>query len=330
MRHLFMALVIWLGSGLPLWAACNGTDLRPSLSAQQQAELEQRLATVPYPTGNHWTATKGDEVLHLIGTIHLDHPRLNAPTQRLRPVLEQAGLLLLEMTEREQAELISAMGTNPDYLIMPNSTMPELLPEEEWQQLSQGLQARGIPAMMGAKMQPWYLATILSIPACMAELLQEQRGLDARLEDMADQLDLPTQALEPFDTAFSIFASVPMDQQLAMVRSAIGDNAGQEDLFATLIASYFEEEIAQGQEVLEMLTPEFSAISQAEMESIYDSFNEGLLSKRNHAWIPVLIKALEETREPVVAAFGAAHLSGENGVLNLLAQQGFTLERQKF
>ncbi|MBL9053177.1 MAG: TraB/GumN family protein, partial [Tabrizicola sp.] len=45
---------------------------------------------------------------------------------------------------------------------------------------------------------------------------------------------------------------------------------------------------------------------------------------RNRAWIPVLTKAAAEG--PVFAAFGALHLSGKEGVLNLLEQEGFTIE----
>ena len=50
-----------------------------------------------------------------------------------------------------------------------------------------------------------------------------------------------------------------------------------------------------------------------------------LITDRNRAWIPVILAAAE--KGPVVAAFGALHLAGDQGVLNLLAQEGFTLDR---
>ena len=48
---------------------------------------------------------------------------------------------------------------------------------------------------------------------------------------------------------------------------------------------------------------------------------------RNRAWIPVLTGAA--SKGPVFAAFGALHLSGQDGVLNLLQREGFTLEELK-
>jgi uncharacterized protein YbaP (TraB family) len=50
-----------------------------------------------------------------------------------------------------------------------------------------------------------------------------------------------------------------------------------------------------------------------------------LMTERNRAWIPVIEAAAAEG--PVLAAFGALHLSGNDGVLALLERRGFTLER---
>ena len=50
---------------------------------------------------------------------------------------------------------------------------------------------------------------------------------------------------------------------------------------------------------------------------------EALMISRNRAWIPVIEEAAAQG--PVVAAFGALHLSGEDGVLNLLAKDGWTV-----
>jgi uncharacterized protein YbaP (TraB family) len=49
-----------------------------------------------------------------------------------------------------------------------------------------------------------------------------------------------------------------------------------------------------------------------------------MISSRNAAWVPVLEGAAQ--KGPVLAAFGALHLPGEHGVLNLLAQNGWTIQ----
>lgn len=48
------------------------------------------------------------------------------------------------------------------------------------------------------------------------------------------------------------------------------------------------------------------------------------LDNRNISWIPVIEKLIAE--KPAFIAVGAAHLAGENGVINLLKKQGYTLK----
>jgi uncharacterized protein YbaP (TraB family) len=60
------------------------------------------------------------------------------------------------------------------------------------------------------------------------------------------------------------------------------------------------------------------------IDAEFARMEELLMAARNRAWIPVLTDAA--AAGPVFAAFGALHLSGEDGVLNLLQAEGFTLE----
>lgn len=48
------------------------------------------------------------------------------------------------------------------------------------------------------------------------------------------------------------------------------------------------------------------------------------LDNRNISWIPVIEKLIAE--KPAFIAVGAAHLAGDNGVINLLKKQGYTLK----
>ena len=50
-----------------------------------------------------------------------------------------------------------------------------------------------------------------------------------------------------------------------------------------------------------------------------------LISQRNHNWLPKILKA--HKKGSTFIAVGALHLGGERGLLNLLRQSGFTVER---
>ena len=73
------------------------------------------------------------------------------------------------------------------------------------------------------------------------------------------------------------------------------------------------------------LTLQTPGMDPARVEGDFARMEASLMTERNRAWIPVIEAAA--ANGPVLAAFGALHLSGEDGVLALLEREGFTLER---
>ena len=56
----------------------------------------------------------------------------------------------------------------------------------------------------------------------------------------------------------------------------------------------------------------------------YAEINEDLLIDRNRDWIPKIRKLIAV--KPAFIAVGAGHLPGENGIINLLRDEGYTVE----
>lgn len=332
MRRMFarLTVLLWLfAMGQPAFAACNGTDLRTNLSDEETAWLNAELAGLPYAEGNHWRATRDGRVLHLIGTMHLSDPRLDAPLARLRDVVLDADMLLLEMTAEDEAALQARLSSDPAMLLLPDTTLPELLPEDVWEKMSAALASRGMPPFMAARFQPWYVSMLLAIPPCALGTDLTEDGLDGLIEGIATDAGIPRRALEDTETIFAAFADQPRDMQINMMLSSLVDPQVSEDLFATLLAAYFDEDTGEGWLVSELLAKRYSPIDPETSASVFGVIEQQLLVDRNRSWIPVLLDAVSE-HDTVVAAFGAAHLVGPDGVLSLLAAEGFRLERLPF
>ena len=142
--RLVLGLIVTLFTAGGVFAQCSGADLRSSLSDAERQELDTRVAATPYATGNHWLATRGDMRIHLIGTVHLDDPRLDAPTERLRPLIEEAAALLLEMTPADEQALQQDLVSAPDKLLLTDTPLPEIMSEEAWAALSEAVTPYGI------------------------------------------------------------------------------------------------------------------------------------------------------------------------------------------
>jgi len=61
-----------------------------------------------------------------------------------------------------------------------------------------------------------------------------------------------------------------------------------------------------------------------EKDSMSTNTQKILLDNRNAKWVKIMPEMMQ--KESVFFAFGAAHLAGENGVINLLKQAGYSLK----
>ena len=324
MRALLTAVLCTLA--LPLHALCSGADVRSRLDAADLARLDATVADTPFGTGIAWTARKAGRQITVIGTMHVFDPRIPPLAYALQPTIAAADLLLVEAGPEEEETMTRAMATDPSLMFLTDGpTLPDRLDEETWQALADAARARGVPVILAAKMQPWYLAMTLSMPPCaMPDVMAGKRGLDASLIEDATFAGVPVQALEPWDTLFTVMAADPVEDQIEQLRLSITEDALQAEMFGTMLDSYFAGQTAEIWELSRIMSENMPSITPAKGAALFQSIEDGLLTTRNAAWIPVIDTA-SDSHPNLVVAVGAAHLPGKNGVLNLLAQDGWTL-----
>jgi uncharacterized protein YbaP (TraB family) len=309
----------------PLRAQCAGENLFATMDPDRLAAITAAADAVPFPRGNHWRATRGDEVITIVGTYHFDDPRHAATMAAITPALAAASTVLVEAGPDEEKALLDLMARDPGkMMIMDGPTLLERLPPDTWDRLSAALAARGVPGFMAAKLQPWYVAVMLAIPPCAIAAMADPKGLDGMVIDAALAAGVPVRALEPFDTVFTLFDTMSEAEVVAMIDSTLAMEDRAEDYSATLADSYFAGESRMIWEYMRDESLSLPGYTPERIEAEFARMEELLMSARNRAWIPVLTAAAAEG--PVFAAFGALHLSGADGVLNLLQAEGFTLE----
>ena len=151
------------------------------------------------------------------------------------------------------------------------------------------------------------------------------KGLDGLVIDAATNANVPVKALEPYDTVFGIFGGMSGDDQLSMIKSTLLLEEFSTDYSVTLADTYFSQDSRLIWEFTRLRALSMPGYTADQVDREFARMEEALMSKRNRTWIPVIEAAVE--RGPTLAAFGALHLSGEDGVLALLERSGFTLEQ---
>ena len=319
------ALFLTLSTGAAQ-AACTGPSLIDRFSPEQQARLDQAIAGTPYAEGLFWTATRGDRVLTLVGTMHLYDERHLPLSDRLATRVAEQDLLLVEATGAEEAALQDAMLRQPELVfITEGPTLPEMLDEATWQALIDAMRARGMPPVIGSRMQPWFLMMTLSMPPCaMDDVLNGRTGLDHMLIDLADGFGTPVAALEPWDTLFTLMSTSTQQEQIDLLRTGLMDEAMQEELFVAMLDGYFAGRVAEVWEVSRIALDFMPLMDPVAAAAAFRMTEDLLLEARNRAWIDVIEDAAARD-DRIMVAVGAAHMPGDHGVLNLLAQNGWTI-----
>ncbi|AOZ68792.1 hypothetical protein LPB142_05225 [Rhodobacter xanthinilyticus] len=321
-----VALGVSVLAGTGARAGCVGTDLFAALPEAERAALTADAAAAPHGEGLVFRASRGEERLTVVGTYHLPDPRHAALVAEIRPDLAAATTLLVEAGPEEEAALKARIATDPGLMFATDGpTLPEILPEDLWQELATVATARGMPAVLVAKMRPAFLSMILSIPPCaLTEMAEGGGGLDKALMAEAAARDLPVRAVEPYDTLFTLFEEIPQEDTEAMIRATLVGAEDGPSNSVTMGNLYFARqprliwEFSRHEALAAGLDPE-------EVAAQMDLAEELLVVRRNRAWIAPVEAALAEG--PAVLAVGALHLSGAVGVLALLEAEGFTVTR---
>jgi uncharacterized protein len=320
-----LALALALCAALPVAARCAGQNLFQGMAPDRKAEIDAATDAVPFAAGNFWRATRGDEVITIAGTYHFDDPRHVANLAALAPHISTATTVLVEAGPKEEKALMDLIARDPSkMLITTGPTLYEQLPRDVWDQLATAMSQRGIPGFMAAKFRPWYVVALLAVPPCAMAQMTDPKGLDGLVIDQALAEGKPIRALEPFETIFRIFDSMGDKEILAMLQSTLALEDRSEDHAATLADSYFAGQSRQIWEFMRFVSYDLPGYTRDQVDAEFSKMEEVLMNARNRTWIPVLTQAAAEG--PAFAAFGALHLSGEEGVLNLLQAEGYTLE----
>lgn len=340
------ALSLFALAAPALSAECVGRDLIAQMDPAQRATLDASVENVPFHRGLFWEARKDDMRLILIGTYHFGDPRHDAVLDHFGPMIDRADRLLVEAGPQEMARLQQAMAEDPSLVMdQDGPTLPERLAPDQWDAVSQAMSARGMPAFVVSKMRPWYVSMMMGMSPCMLQQVAETGktgGLDQMLMDQAEVGGTPVAALEPWDTLFSLFQGLTPDEEIEMILAALPAAEHADDYGTTLVNAYFQQDVWRIWEFGRLDAYANSGLPADRIDQQFALAQTKMMDDRNKSWIGPLTDAARQAarrdsdegsskdgpaRRHVVAAFGALHLPGENGVLNLLEREGWNLTR---
>ena len=289
-------------------------------AAPEEAEPEASLQepshdTPPFSSGLLWkvetSASRETQPSpsYLFGTIHSDDPRVVRLPTEVQHALSQSDSFCMEILP-DTATMLTLMGS---MLYTDGQTLEETIGQELFAQLTPLMQRRGISALALTKFKPWVVYMTLSMP-------QTQTGqfLDLVLHEQAKQQDKSLCGIETAEEQVAVFEQTPLADQLTLLREILRNPEGVEIQLQKMIPLYLRRDLAG----LLALSRDMADTTPDERRSI-EAFLQRLLDDRNQRMVERMLPRLD--KGATFVAVGALHLPGDQGLLQLLTDRGYTV-----
>lgn len=252
-----------------------------------------------------WKVERSDiQTSFLFGTIHLLPSKDFIISDKVQTAFELSDQIVMELDMDDPSMQLEVMKnvTRKD-----TSTLDKALSDEDYQNLDQLLkQGFGVGAQVFNDWQPAMVGTFL-----LKNYIEgEPASYEVTFIEMADKKNKEILGLETPAEQLAIFHDIPYEDQIKDLREMLNEEDKVKKIYAELISLYKDENL--------------DGLHNFFMD-YYDNPKqvEILLNKRNRSWVP----KFESLSKDNVSFFavGAGHLSGTEGIINLLRKEGYTV-----
>ena len=311
---------------------CSGENLIVAAEKSDPelvSKINAKAQTLLNGKGLLWKVEKeGLPISYLFGTMHMSDPRVVKLSERTQAAFDEAKILALEITDvidekkmKEKAASLAQFTTYTD-----GSTLSDRMTDEEEAIASKAFGERApIPWFLAKRMKPWVVMGAMALPAC--ETARKNAGepfLDMKLAQMAQKQNMELASLETMEAQMRAMDSLPEDIMMKALHQTAKMGNRMDDVFETMIQLYEQQDMGTVWAMMQHMGEK--GLADVAESAGYADFQREIVVKRNHNMVEMLLPLLN--RNSTFVAVGALHLPGEDGIVNILAQNGFIVSRQ--
>ncbi|MDT0630598.1 TraB/GumN family protein [Rubrivirga litoralis] len=252
----------------------------------------------------------GDSRVVLLGSVHfLPADALPLPAH-VEAAYDAADVVAFEL----DLDLAQAGAQGMMVAGMDEETVAEALTAEQKAAFDDAVAPLGVPAGAFDAFEPWLAGLTYSALMAQRAGATPGGGVDAHLFARAKADDKERVPFETIALQTAAFDDLPTDVQVAFLMDSIEDaDTDPSEMFDDMVDAWSTGD----DEALVTLINE--GMTQPEVF-------EALLVTRNRAWVPQVLSLLARDHDALVVV-GAGHLVGPQSVVEMLREDGYTVER---
>lgn len=283
------------------------------------AEILAQVPDEPHPLFL-WRYQRGATVVYLAGSIHILKPSLYPLPAQLEAAFDRADYLVLEVDVTALAQDEIQRRTLAYAQLPGQQTLSDVLPPPLFQRLGRHLADFGLTTDMVQSVKP----ALVMNQIVVSRLLTLGYLPDAGLENhfIAQRTHQQILELESIDAQLELLFNQPMATQVQLLAETLEVEDEIEPMLADMLVAWLSGDDATFLDL-------FKAQSGDSPEA--RAFVRQLLDERNDGMTEAVVRYLQGTTGDEPATYfvlvGAAHLVGERGIVQQLADAGIRGER---
>lgn len=261
-----------------------------------------------------WVAQGRQNTVYLLGSIHLLRPQDHPLPSAIDLIYDEVDALVMEV-DLDDLDYVDVVASMRAFGVLQGATrLRDLLGEELQAQAAAAAAATAIPLELLQDSEPWLAAITVQELLAMRVGFSGELGVETYLSDKALADGKPITGLETISEQLSFLDGLPMRAQSEWLVHSLVDGLRIEMLVSQLVSAWRSGDI-------DFLEREL--IHEAKMSP---EVHDALLVRRNHSWIDKIVGYLDDDQDYLVVV-GAAHLVGDDGVVDLLTERGVTISQ---
>lgn len=287
-----------------------------------------QIQTVPSPTPEQLADTLDNSLLwkitgnglekpsYLYGTIHMIAKEKFFVTESTEKAIGEVERMTFEINMEEMNDMSMMMSMMMNAFMKDGGSLKKLLTAEEYAEVKAKFDEIGLPIALFDRVKPMFTSMMSGTDMSGGNPMEGGGDIvsyEIEFMERAKTRKIEMQGLETVEYQMSMFDSIPYEAQAKMLVESVraGEAEGGDDQLALLTDYYVQQN-------LNALT----AMMSSEEAGIGD-YEDVLLVNRNRNWIPVMTDQMQS--KSTFFAVGAGHLGGEQGVIKLLREAGYTV-----
>jgi uncharacterized protein YbaP (TraB family) len=311
MRHsyktAFVVLIILLSFLVLLDTSCD---------CQNQDTTQTQTPTDIGGKSFIWKVSSDTTSVYLLGSVHVARPDIYPLDSTIEDAFNSADYLVVEVNTNNisisyASQLLLEYGTYSN-----SHGFKESVSEDLYNKLDERFWDYGINLILFDDYKPFVLYNMLSQYILDSFGYKAEYGIDFYFLDKAEKSNMVILELETAELQMDLLSSVPDETIIKMMQYDI-DNPGTEAYLQELFDVWVDGD------VVGMETVAFGALDdEPELAPYY----EILYDQRNFNMAKKIEEFLSDD-ETYFIVVGAAHLVGDNGLINLLVNKGYDVEQ---